>query len=89
MPNTPMTDKDYALDMLKDSKFSLHSLTMALSESTNPILREILTNVLNTSIDSHYKLADIAINKNWYPQPNLAPLDLLRQDITESQVLTS
>ncbi|KLU62973.1 coat F domain protein [Peptococcaceae bacterium CEB3] len=89
MPNTPMMDKDYALDMLKDSKLALHSLTMALAESTNPLLRETLTNVLNASVDRHFRLADIAVNKGWYAQPNLAPLDLLKQDMTESQSLTS
>lgn len=89
MPTAPMTDKDYALTVLADSKFSLHSLTMALTESTNPLLREMLTNILNTSIDNHYKLADIAVNKGWYPQPNLAPLDMLKQAITEAQGFTS
>ncbi|MHB1407149.1 MAG: spore coat protein [Desulfitobacteriaceae bacterium] len=86
MPNTNTTDKDIVTDLLKDSKFTIHSLTMALSESSNPQLREILKNYLNPSIDKHFQLADLAAAKNWY-NPALAPLDQLKQDVTEAQTL--
>lgn len=86
MSNTSMTDKDIVTDLLKDSKFTIHSLTMAVSESSNPQLREMLKNYLNSAIDKHFQLADMAAAKNWY-NPALAPLDQLKQDITESQAL--
>ncbi|MDI6880733.1 MAG: spore coat protein [Desulfitobacteriaceae bacterium] len=82
-----MTDPDVAHDLLKDSKFALHSLSTTITETNNPLMREMLLNILNTTIDAHYKLSDLAISKNWY-QPNLAPLDMLKQDIAASQSLT-
>lgn len=86
MPTTNISDKDIVSDLLKDSKFSIHSLTMALSESSNPQLRDMLKNYLNAAIDKHFQLSDLAASKNWY-NPALAPLDQLKQDVTESQSL--
>lgn len=86
MPNMNMADPDIAIDMLKDSKFALHSLAIAISETQNPAMRDMLVNVLNATIDSHYKLSDLAMNKNWY-QPKLAPLDMLKQDVATAQSL--
>jgi similar to spore coat protein len=64
--NMSLTEKDIALDMLKDSKFGLTGLTMALAESSNPQLRQMLGTQLNNCVASHHKLSDIAINKGWY-----------------------
>lgn len=62
-----MGDKDIAFDLLKDSKSGLTSLAMTIAESTNPQLRQILTSQFNTCVQSHHKLADMAVQKNWYP----------------------
>jgi len=86
MPNINITDKDIVTDLLKDSKFAIHSLTVAVSEASNPELREMLTNYLNAAIDDHFKLTDMAASKNWY-NPALAPLDQVKQDLAESQGL--
>lgn len=87
MPETTssLNDQDIVNDMLKDSKFSIHSLTIALGESTSSLYREKLVNLMNSCIDEHFKLSDLAIQKNWY-QPNL-PLDQqLQQDLNPTPV---
>lgn len=85
MPSTTnfLNDQDIVNDMLKDSKFAIHSLTVALGESTTASFREKLVSQLNSCIDEHFKLSDFAVQKNWY-QPNLAPKEQLQQDMNTS-----
>ncbi|EGW39680.1 spore coat protein [Desulfosporosinus sp. OT] len=82
MPETTssLNDQDIVNDMLKDSKFSIHSITVALGESTSSQYREKLVSLMNSCIDEHFKLSDFAIQKNWY-QPNL-PLDQQLQQVS-------
>ncbi len=82
MPETTssLNDQDIINDMLKDSKFAIHTLTKAIGESTSSVFREKLVNLMNSCIDEHSKLIDFAIQKNWY-QPNLPPDQQLQQDV--------
>lgn len=83
-----LSDKDIALDMLKDSKFNISTLSKAATEAVNPQLRQILNSQLSTSINEHYQLSDILISKNWYPayaDPNQQVKDEYNQakEVTE------
>jgi similar to spore coat protein len=86
--NAALKDKDIAFDMIKDSKFGLTSLTLALAEATNPELRRMLTEQLNTCIAEHHRLSDIAINKDWY-KAYAAPMEQIRYDFQDAQNVTS
>jgi similar to spore coat protein len=79
-----LNDKDIAFDMLKDSKFGLTGLTMALAECTNPQLRQMLSAQLNNCINEHHRLSDIAINKNWY-QAYADPMQQVQTDLQDTQ----
>lgn len=81
-----LTDKDMAMDMLKDSKFALCSMSMAITETSNPELRQELKKQLNGAIQSHFKLADMAAKKDWY-KPHLSPQELLNRDYEDSQAI--
>ncbi len=79
-----LSDKDITYDMLKDSKFTLIGLTLALTECTNPRLRQILIGQFNHCVNDHHALTDIALKKDWYAV-NAAPLDQIQIDLTESE----
>ena len=79
-----LSDKDIMYDMLKDSKFGLIGLTLALSECTNSQLRQILLNQLNRCVNDHHALTDLALRKDWYPA-NTTPLDQIQIDLVESE----
>lgn len=64
--NASMTDKDIARSLITESKHDITSLSKAALESTNPQLRNILTKQLNSCMTDHFKLSDLAIEKNWY-----------------------
>lgn len=85
--NTKMLEKDTSLDMLKDSKFCLNSMSMAITETSNPKLREILKKQLNEAIQNHFRLVDLSVQNNWY-QPPSAPIEQLKGDYNEFQTMT-
>ncbi|KUO62575.1 MAG: hypothetical protein APF84_02165 [Gracilibacter sp. BRH_c7a] len=78
METAVINDQDILAKMLADSKAALHCQTVALAETTNVQLREIWTNHLNTAIDEHFKLADIAVNKRYNSNPD--PVQMIRKD---------
>lgn len=86
--DTNLSDKDIAFDMLKDSKFGLVGLTMALAESTNPQLRQMISTQLNSCVINHHKLSDIALRKDWY-QAYASPTQQLQVDVSDSQTALS
>ncbi|HML34619.1 spore coat protein [Sporomusa sphaeroides] len=79
IPNS-LTDRDIVMNMLKDSKFALNSMSMALMETTNSQLRDIITNDFMASINEHYALSDLAISKQWY-MAYLTPQEQLRNQL--------
>lgn len=81
-----MMEKDVALDMLKDSKYTLNVMARAVTETTNPKLREILKKQLNEVVQNHFRLVDLSVQNDWY-QPRLAPIDLVKRDYEEAQTL--
>ncbi|EGW39682.1 spore coat protein [Desulfosporosinus sp. OT] len=84
---TEMTEKDVALDMLKDSKFVLNTIAMAVTETTDSKLREILKKQLNEVVQNHFRLVDLSVQNNWY-LPRLSPIEQVKSDYEEAQTLT-
>ncbi|MBC2581633.1 spore coat protein [Clostridium sp. DJ247] len=84
--NSKLNDKEIALDMLIMSKLDITSMAKAVTETTNPQLRQMLSSQLNNCINQHFRLADMAINKQWY-NAYASPQQQLQQDITEVQQL--
>ena len=79
-----MTQEDIAGDMLKDSKFALNSLIIALSESSNPKVRQVLRKQFNKALEKHFRLSDIAVENDWY-HPFMTPEEQLREDSENAQ----
>lgn len=84
--NTSLTDKDIALDLLTSSKTGVTTLAKALTETTNPQLRQTLKTQLTNCIDSHCRLSDMAINKGWYNAYE-SPQEQLQQDLSNINTL--
>jgi len=84
---TEMTEKDFALDMLKDSKFNLNARAMAITETANPQLREVLKQQFNAVVQDHFKLVDLSVQNDWY-LPRLAPNEQIQRDYEEAETLT-
>ena len=76
----PLGDLEIASDMLKDSKFALISLGKAITEVTNPQLKELILSHLLTAVEQHHRLSDLASRKDWY-QPFLTPQQQVRDDL--------
>jgi similar to spore coat protein len=79
--NSQLTEKDIALELIASSKAEIATLAKALTETTNPQLRETLKNQLTACVNSHYRLSDISIDKGWY-NANVNPQDQLQQELS-------
>jgi similar to spore coat protein len=79
-----LADKELALDLLTTSKNDITMLSKAITEAANPQLRQILTNQLNASINDHFTLSDMAIQKGWY-NAFASPGQQIKQDLQEAQ----
>lgn len=84
--NDKMTQQDIAGDMLKDSKFTLYSYITAVSESSNPKVRQILKKQFNEALQKHFRLSDIAVENDWY-HPYMPPKEQLREDSDNARSL--
>lgn len=82
-----LEDKEVAQDMIKDSKFSISALSLAVSEAVNPELRQMLKQQLDQAVNEHFELADAAVNKGWYPAQD-EPIEQLKRSYEKSQRLT-
>lgn len=78
-----LNDQDIVMDMLKDSKFALSAMVSAISETSNPELRQILKRQMNEACKAHFSLSDIAIKNNWY-KPNLTPYEQIQNDYQQA-----
>jgi len=84
MGSNPISDKDIASSLLMSSKFDIHSLAMAATESTNPQFRDLLGKHLNSCLADHYRLSDMAVNKDWY-KAYASPQQQLKNDYKETE----
>lgn len=82
-----LSDRDIAMNMLKDSKFALSSMSMALMETTNPQMRKMMTSHFMASVAEHYALSDLAIAKKWYMAP-LPAQEQLRINLMSMQQMS-
>jgi similar to spore coat protein len=83
-----LADKEIALDMLTTSKADISMLSKAITETINPQLRQILSNQINSSINNHFNLSDLVIQKGWY-KPYENPITLVKQDVQEVQTMSN
>ena len=85
--NNSAKDKGIALELLTMSKSDIVTLASVITEITNPQLRELLGSQLTNSLNEHYKLSDIAVNKQWYNTFS-TPQQQLQQDVEQAQNLS-
>lgn len=85
--NNSAKDKGIALELLTMSKSDIVALASVITEITNPQLRELLGSQLTNSLNEHYKLSDIAVNKQWYNAFS-TPQQQLQQDVEQAQNLS-
>ncbi|KUO62577.1 MAG: coat protein F [Gracilibacter sp. BRH_c7a] len=79
-----LAKQDIVNDMMKDSKFALSSLILAISESSNPQMRQVLKKELNSALQKHFRLADIAVENDWY-HPYWVPNKQVKEDYENAQ----
>jgi similar to spore coat protein len=87
LDDNKLEEKDIAMDMLKDSKFTVTALSAAAAEAVNPELRNMLRSKLDTAVKEHFELSDLAIRKGWYPAFE-SPEGQLKQEKEKSQNLS-
>lgn len=85
--NNSAKDKEIALELLAMSKFDIAALISVITEITNPQLRELLGSQLTNSLNEHYKLSDVVVNKQWYNAFS-TPQQQLQQDVEQAQNLS-
>lgn len=85
--NTTLTEKDVAMDLLTSSKATVTTLAKAITETTNPALRDTFRNQLTACVNSHCRLSDIAISKGWY-DAYATPEQQLQNDLSEISSIT-
>ncbi len=83
----PLGDQEMASDMLKDSKFALISLGKAVTEVTNPQLKEVIFQHLLTAVQQHHQLTDLSTRKDWY-KPFLTPQQQMKAELQMAQNVT-
>lgn len=79
-----LRNQDIAFDLANDSKFTISTLTKAITETANPELRNILGKHLKDTIQEHFKLADLLATKNWY-QFYASPQQQLQADVNDAK----
>lgn len=87
LDDNKLEEKDIAMDMLKDSKFAVTTLSAAASEAVNPDLRNMLRSKLDIAVKEHIELSDLAVKKGWYPAFE-SPEGQLKQEKEEAQNLS-
>jgi similar to spore coat protein len=86
--NSSLADKELALDMLTSSKADIAMLSKAVAEAANPQLRQILTNQLNSCINDHFQISDLAVQKGWY-NAFASPGQQIKQDLQEADAIVN
>ncbi len=66
-----MTDQVIATDFLIAAKTGIKNYALALSETSNPEVREMLRTHLNKAIDTHQEITDYMVSKGYYHPQNV------------------
>ena len=66
-----MTDQVIATDFLITAKTGIKNYALALSETYNPEVREMLRTHLNKAIDTHQEITDYMVSKGYYHPQNV------------------
>lgn len=77
-----MTEKDIVTELLMGSKNAINKFSAVISESTTPIVRDMLRNQLQQILDTHARIMDYALEKAYYHP--LDPSRELRDDLEQA-----
>ena len=66
-----MTDQVIATDFLIAARTGIKNYALALSETSNPEVREMLRTHLNKAIDTHQEITDYMVSKGYYHPQNV------------------
>ena len=66
-----LTDQVVASDLLFSSKSAITNISLAISETSSPEIRNVLRKQLDDAIDSHQKISSLMMNKGWYHAQNI------------------
>jgi spore coat protein CotF len=69
-------DKDLALAMLNDLKFTCDCINQKILEVSNPQLRQKYLNVLSETYDEHNQLYNLMHQRGWYKTMNATQQEL-------------
>jgi spore coat protein CotF len=78
-------NKSIAMELLRDSKFWIVSLTRAASEAGNPRFRQFINEALAEAVQEHFDLADTLAGKGWRYPPEIGQ-DFQADLVTDRQV---
>lgn len=74
-----LADSTFAMDFLLSVKNGVRNYGIAITETTNPALRKVLQNQMETSINLHQEISELMIKKGWLHPYNFKeqyPLDI-------------
>jgi len=77
MPN--LADSTFAMDFLISVKSGIRNYGFAITETTNPELRRVLTKQLEAALDLHGEISELMIKNKWLHPYNFKdqfPIDL-------------
>ena len=86
-----LRDQDMVNDILTDTKASINSYTVAITECSNPTLRQTLQTLRNEAEQFQYQLYQIAEQKGWYmpaPQAHQTDVQQIKNSLSSSMQQT-
>lgn len=78
-----LSDQVIATDLLLAAKNGIKSLSVAVTETASPDVRQVLVKQLNDSIGFHAAVTDYMMNKGYYHPYNVS--EQLQVDFTNAQ----
>ena len=80
MQGTRLSDQERMNDLMTQEKYLINSYSTFVPEASCPNLRKVLTDNLNQSCQSQFKIFDQISQLGWYPEKAAQP-----QDVTTAQ----
>lgn len=71
-----LTDKEIMASILNEHKLSASSLTNLVLESSSPMLRSDVENILSKTFNCQKQVFDMMSQKGWYPVQNANPQEI-------------
>lgn len=84
-----ITDKEILNVLLDEHKLGASSMTNLVLESSNQILRNDATNILNRTFQHQKQIFDLMTQKGWYQVQNASQQDISRAQQEMSSIQSS